>query len=412
MLLTEGKSLPKAGQPGNCRPVVRWFGCVIGAGCWLLVALQSAATQTAFSTRSPSPNNSPEVWQFPNRDQVNEGTVTVVTGPVGGVTPLMGADLARVLDDGETLRVLPVNGKGSVQGVIDLFHLKAVDMAFVYSDTPEFLRLQYNMPNVESRLRYIAKLYDNDVYVVAPTSIKSIYDLAGKRIMAPLGVGFSARIIFSRLKIDANFDYQTDDALALQQVIDGRADAWIVSVGKIFPIARNIQNGDGRLHFVPIPYEKSLWDIYLPSRLTSEEYPNLIPAGETVETLATGAILATLNWPENSERYQRIAKFAEAFFSKNAEFRKPPRHPKWRDMNIAAAVSGWTRFKPAQEWLDRKALESAADTPETFGKFMSENGYSGKVSPEDRVKLFRAFDEWLRSRMQKPVSADAGTGRR
>src|SRR5262249_35195879 len=143
MHLTEEKSLPNAGRAGNRPPVMRWFRCVIGAGCWLLVASQSAATQPALSARAPSPNNSPEVWQFPNRDQVNEGTVTVVTGPVGGVTPLMGADLARVLDDGETLRVLPVNGKGSVQNVIDLFHLKTVDMAFVYSDTPEFLRLQY-----------------------------------------------------------------------------------------------------------------------------------------------------------------------------------------------------------------------------------------------------------------------------
>ena len=388
---------------------MRWFGCVIGAGCCLLLALQSATAQRAISGRSPSPNNSPELWQFPNRDQVNEGTVTVVTGPVGGLTPLMGADLARVLDDGEKLRILPVNGKGSVQSIIDLLYLKTIDMAFVYSDTLEFLRLQYNAPNIETRLRYIAKLYDNDVYVVAPTSIKSIYDLAGKKIMAPLGVGFSARIIFSRLKIDATFDYRTDDTLALQQVIDGQADAWIVSVGKIFPIARNIQNGDGRLHLVRIPYEKSLWDIYLPSKLTSEEYPNLIPAGETVETLGTGAILATLDWPENSERYQRLAKFTEAFFSKNAEFLKPPRHPKWRDMNIAAAVAGWTRFKPAQEWLDRNALESAIGTPEELGKFMSENGYGGNVSQDDRVKLFRAFGEWLRNKKQQPANADAGT---
>jgi len=390
---------------------MRWFGCVIGAGCCLLVALQSAAAQPAVSARSPLPNNSPEVWQFPNRDQVNEGTVTVVTGPVGGLTPMMGADLARVLDDGEKLRVLPVNGKGSVQSVVDLLYLKTIDMAFVYSDTLEFLRLQYNASNIETRLRYIAKLYDNDVYIVAPTSIKSIYDLAGKKIMAPLGVGFSARIIFSRLKINATFDYRTDDTQALQQVIDGQADAWIVSVGKIFPIARNIQNGDRRLHLVPIPYEKSLWDIYLPSKLTSAEYPNLIPAGETVETLGTGAILATLNWPENSDRYQRVAKFTEAFFSKNTEFLKPPRHPKWRDMNIAAEVAGWTRFKPAQEWLDRKAHESATGTPQELGKFMSENGYSN-ASQDDRAKLFKAFNEWLRNRKQQPASADAGTGNR
>jgi TRAP-type uncharacterized transport system substrate-binding protein len=309
------------------------------------------------------------------------------------------------------LRVLPVNGKGSVQNVIDLLFLKTIDMGFVYSDTPEFFRLQYRAPNIESRLRYIAKLYDNEVYIVAPTSIKSIYDLAGKKIMAPLGVGFSAPIIFSRLNIDATFDYRTDDTLALQKVIDGQADAWIVSVGKIFPLARNIQNENGRLHLVPIPYNSNLWDIYLPSKLTSDEYPNLIPRGETVETLATSAILASFNWPENSERYAKVAKFTEAFFSKHTEFLKPPRNPKWRDMNIAATVLGWTRFKGAQEWLDRNAHESASGTRGEFMQFISEKGYDDNLSQDEQLKLFNAFSEWLREKKQRPVSADAGSGR-
>jgi TRAP-type uncharacterized transport system substrate-binding protein len=379
--------------------IMRWSVYAFAAGCGLLLALQSAA-QTVISGRAPAPKNSgstSETWQFPNRDQVNEGTVTVITGPVGGLTPMMGSDLARVLDDEDNLRVLPVNGKGSVQNVIDLLYLKTIDMGFVYSDTPEFFRLQYNAPNIESRLRYIAKLYNNDVYIVAATSIRSIYDLAGKKIMAPLGVGFSARIIFARLNIDATFDYRTDDTLALQKVIDGQADAWIVSVGKIFPIARNIGNADGRLHLVPIPYDKRLWDIYIPSKLRSDEYPNLIPQGETVETLATSAILASFNWPDNSDRYAKVAKFTEAFFSKSAEFLKPPRNPKWRDMNIAATVPGWTRLKAAQEWLDR----------DQFGQFISEKGYKNNLSQAERLKLFSEFSEWLRNRNARPANADA-----
>jgi TRAP-type uncharacterized transport system substrate-binding protein len=393
---------------------MRWSAYVIGAGCCLLLTLQTAVAQTVISGRGPpskKPGLASELWQFPNRDQVNEGTVTVITGPVGGITPLMAADLARVLDDEEKLRVLPVNGKGSVQNVIDLLFLKTIDMGFVYSDTPEFFRLQYGASNIESRLRYIAKLYDNEVYIVAPTSIKSIYDLAGKKIMAPLGVGFSARIIFSRLNIDATFDYRTDDTLALQKVIDGQADAWIVSVGKIFPIARNIQNGNGRLHLVPIPYNTSLWDIYLPSKLTSDEYPNLIPHGETVETLATSAILASFNWPENSERYAKVAKFTEAFFSKSTEFLKPPRNPKWRDMNIAATVLGWTRFKAAQDWLDRNAHEPATGTRDEFMQFIRERGYNDNLSEDERLKLFSAFSEWLRDKKQTPANADAGSRR-
>ncbi len=378
---------------------------LIGAGCALILAVQSAVAQTAIPAR-PSPPRIPapasDVWQFPNRDQVNEGTVTIMTGPVGGLTPIMGADLARVLDDGEKLRILPVGGKGSVQNIIDILYLKSVDMGFVVSDAMEFFRLQYNVPNIESRLRFIAKLYNNEIYIIAPSSIKSIYDLAGKKVMAPKDVGFfSARIIFSRLNIDATFDYQTDDTLALQRVIDGEADAWIVSVGKIFPIARNIKNENGKLHLVSIPFEKSLWDIYLPSEFTSEEYPNLIPAGQKVETLASGVILASFNWPENSDRYRKVARFAEAFFSKNDEFSKPPRNPKWRDMNIAANVQGWTRFKAAQEWLDREGRQSAGGgSPEDFRQFISQNGFGNRknLSQNEVLKLYNDYSDWLRRR--------------
>lgn len=380
---------------------MKWFACVIGAGCVLGLALQSAAPQTPSAVRPSPPRNlgsAPDIWQFPNRDQVNEGTIAIMTGPVGGLTPIMGSDLARVLDDGEKLRILPIAGKGSVQNIIDILHLKTVDMGFVVSDVIEFFKLQYNVPNIESRLRYIAKLYNNEIYIVAPTSIRSIYDLAGKKIMAPKDVGFSARIIFSRLNISATFDYQTDDTLALQKVIDGEADAWIVSVGKIFPIARNIKNEDGRLHLVPIPYERNLWDLYMPSQFTSEEYPNLIPAGKTVETLATSVILGVFNWPENSERYRKVARFTEAFFSKNEMFFKPPRNPKWKEMNISAKALGWTRFKAAQDWLDREASQSTG-TSDEFRRFISEGGFGNRknLSQDDVLKLYDAYTEWARN---------------
>ena len=388
---------------------MKWSACAIGAGCVLGLALQSAAPQTTIpapQVESPAQSSPPQnlgfssqKWQFPNRDQVNEGVVTIMTGPVGGLTPIMGSDLARVLDDGDKLRILPIAGKGSVQNIIDILYLKTIDMGFVVSDVMEFFKLQYNAQNIESHLRYIAKLYNNEIYIIAPTSIRSIYDLAGKKIMAPKDVGFfTARIIFSRLNIDATFDYQTDDTLALQKVIDGQADAWIVSVGKIFPIARNLKNEGGRLHLVPIPYEKKLWDLYMPSQFTSEEYPNLIPAGQTVDTLATGVILAVFNWPENSERYKRAARFTEAFFSKSEMFFKPPRNPKWKEMNIGAKALGWTRFKAAQDWLDRETKQSIG-TVDEFRQFISEKGLGPRkdLSQEEVLKMYDAYAEWARN---------------
>jgi TRAP-type uncharacterized transport system substrate-binding protein len=364
-----------------------------------VIAAQSAGPKLS-ALAGLDPN---DTWVLPKRDRVNEGTVTVLSAPVGGVTAILMSDLARVVDNDE-VRVLQVVGKGPVQNVIDVLDLKSIDMAAVVSDVPEFYKLQYNVPDIASKLRYIAKLYDNEIHIIAPTSIRTVFDLAGKRVMAPKDVGFyAAKSVFARLNIKCTFDIQTDDMLGLQEVVNGEADAWIVSTGKVMPIARNLKNDGGRLHLVAIPYDTKLQDLYLPSTLSSDDYPNLIPPGQKVETLAASVLLITYNWPENSERYRRVAKFVDAFFSKIDEFDKPPRHPKWREASISATIPGWERFKAAQDWLDlnqRSASStSAVDSPEEFKQFLSQqSGLSrSDLSNAELVRLYNAFLQWKRN---------------
>src|SRR5262252_2754979 len=174
-----------------------------------------AAQQTPANV-APGPD---DVWTIPDRDRINEGTVTVITAPAGGATSIFGSDMARVLDDDATVRVLPVLGKGPVRNVVDILYLKSIDMGAVAADVPEFYRLQYKIPDITSRLRYITKLYHNELHIIAPTSIKSVYDLEGKKIVAQTDVGYyTARVVFSRLNMKATFDYKTDDARAIQKI--------------------------------------------------------------------------------------------------------------------------------------------------------------------------------------------------
>jgi TRAP-type uncharacterized transport system substrate-binding protein len=362
------------------------FAIVMGMMC------ATAAPQSARPEGTPSPD---DTWTLPNRDSMNANTVTVITAPAGGATAIFGSDMARVLDDGE-LRVLPVIGKGPVRNVVDILYLKAIDMGMVASDVPEFYKLQYHIPDVASRLRQIAKLYNNELHVIAPTSIKSIFDLEGKRIVAQTDVGYySAKLIFARLNMHVTYDYWTDDSKAIQKIIDGEADAYITSTGKVFPQARAIKNENRRLHLVPIPYDQRLQDLYLPTTLSGEDYPNLLGPDERIETVATSVLLVSFNWPENSERYRRTAKFVDAFFSKIGEFLKPPRHPKWAESSINVKVPGWQRFKAADEWVAQHVAGSSLtdDTSELFNRFLSQS-HIGNVSPEDRAALFHQFLEW------------------
>jgi TRAP-type uncharacterized transport system substrate-binding protein len=349
----------------------------------------------------PQPIGSPLApGTFPYRDAVNAGTVSIITAPAGGAKSVFAADMARVLDEKDKLRILPVLGKGPVQNVIDILYLKSIDMGLVTTDVPEFYKIEHNVA-ITDRLRYIMKLYNDEIHIIAPTEIKTVFDLEGKRIEAPKDVGlYSAKAIFSRLKINATFDstYLNDDTGALQQVVDGKADAWIVGTGKVMPIARNLKNENRRLHLVSIPYDKRLRDLYVPSDFSSDEYPNLIAAGETVETVAASVLLVALNFPEKTERYQRVAKFVDALFSRIDEFSKPPRHPKWKEASITAIVPGWQRFKAAQDWLDRWHEQNDAARKRSAAKFKDFLAHEGRsdVSQEELQKLFAQFLEWER----------------
>jgi TRAP-type uncharacterized transport system substrate-binding protein len=364
-------------------------------GLWAVAG--HAQSQTAPRPGVPGINPG-ETWLMPDRDRVNEGTVTVITAPAGGATSVFGSDMARVLHE-TPIRVLTVLGKGPVQNVVDVLLLKSIDMGVVTSDVPEFYKLQYKVPDVTSRLRYISMLYLNEVHVIARTSIKSIFDLEGKRIIAPTDVGYyAARVIFSRLSIKPqSIEHLTDDTTSIQKLEDGVADAYVVSTGKPFQLALNIiKNKDRSLHLVPIPYDSRLEDLYLPTTLSGEEYPNLLSPGQKIDTVAASQLLVTFNWPEKTERYNKVARFVDAFFAKmqTGEFTKPPRHPKWKEASITYRARGWQRFKPADEWLAAHDM-----TPEEiqFEKFLTDRQVPGAADPARRQSLFRDFLEWKRN---------------
>ena len=74
---------------------------------------------------------------------------------------------------------------------------------------------------------------------------------------------------------------------------------------------------------LPVPYTEALEQDYLPTKLTNDDYPNLIPKGSTLDTIAIASVLAVYNWPRDTDRYRRVAKFIDAFFTKFPEFQQP-----------------------------------------------------------------------------------------
>ena len=50
-----------------------------------------------------------------------------------------------------------------------------------------------------------------------------------------------------------------------------------------------------------------------------------------------------------ADRHRKVTGFVDAFFGNFDAFLRPPRHPKWREVNLAARVPGWTRLRSAEE---------------------------------------------------------------
>ena len=124
---------------------------------------------------------------------------------------------------------------------------------------------------------------------------------------------------------------------ALEKLRNGEIDATICSCPAPVPAYATVKPEWG-LRFVSVPWAKSIQANYLPATIRNEDYPALIGKDETVDTIAASTVLISFNWPKDTERYERTAKFVDAFFSKFSEFHKPPRNPLWKSVNLAATI--------------------------------------------------------------------------
>jgi TRAP-type uncharacterized transport system substrate-binding protein len=359
----------------------------------------------ALGVRAPTPASAqaiPKSLEEGGTDEAlktrkNTWTVGVAGGVMSGTNMIFADEMAHVLDDGDNLRVLPMVTYGAASNLEDLLYLRGVDVAITQSDVFEYFRSQRKINNLDGRINYILRLPIAEMHVLAKNDIKSIEDLRGKKVnFGPAGSASSltGSIVFQRygIKVEPTL---YDNALAMQKLKSGEIAALIRVVGKPIDFFAKIPASAG-LHFVPLPFSKPFADYYTLGELTSQEYPGLVPAGETVDTIAVPSVLAVFNWPKNTDRYRRVQRFVEALYTKWDQFLQPPRHPKWKEVNLAATVPGWSRWAPAEEMLRKIRQDTVADAPTASGEFTAflKNKTAATDTAEQREALFREFVQW------------------
>src|SRR5689334_18353049 len=378
----------------------------------------SAAVSSPASAQS---RQQPTVTYEQKKREVNDIAVSIVVSGISCTCARFAEDIRNVVNDlsPEGIRVLPVIGVGGLQNLKDVLFLKSMDMAVVDEDNIRLLKKTDPAlyANVEQRAQYITKLYNSEFQVLARNDIKSYDDLRGKKVNFNLKdsqTEVTADTVFNTLNIPVQRSYYDNDE-AVKRLMSGELSAMIILTGAPQVTLSKVKKEDG-VHFLPLDQEslqnhdlRELFANYLPAEITHQNYPSLVPEGTTVPTIANRALLVAYTWPENSPRYKRVAKFVDAFFSKIDEFNSRSRHPKWREVNLAAEMPGWTRFKPAAEWLVAHRNQPVASTSDgtagqsaelksAFERFMqsyaSSSGQKTPTGPE-REQLFARFVKYL-----------------
>src|ERR1700743_939674 len=335
----------------------RLFGLALVA-MMMACGLQARAEEGEYDPAKVS-DSLKAIFQFGSaqtKQALNANTVTLITGTIGGTYVQIGADLASVLDDGNKLRVLPIVGRGSVQSVADILFLQGVDLGIVRADTLDYLEKKGFAKDIKKQFTYITKLYNEEMHVIASKSVHNLKELDGKTISVDLPDGstfVTALTLFERLGMKPNVVY-IEQRIALEKMRAGEIDAVIICGGKPYKSVSTFK--DDRFHLVTVDYSKPLQADYLPATMSAQDYPNLIAEGEKVDTVAVPALLAAYNWAPNTERYRKLAVFVDAFFTKFPAFQRPPFHPKWKEVSLAAPLAGWNRLSAAQQWLHKNGI--------------------------------------------------------
>jgi TRAP transporter TAXI family solute receptor len=392
------------------RPIFRPGRC-----CCLFAATLCAAVlfnQQSFArprSVSPAPNVPP---LDSVSERINANTIAIVSGNPNGTYLAIAYDLSAVLNDGTNFRVLPVIGEGGGQNIKDVRFLKGVDLGITQVNLLHYYKRNNEIGPIDDKIVYIAKLFNEEMHLIvrADGGITSIEQLAGKRVnFSDVGSGtqLATGDIFARLGIKAE-EVNMGQADAFEKLKSGEIAASVLIAGKPAASIGKLKAAEG-FRILPMPYPKPLQDDYLPAKLTSEDYPGLIAPGQEVETVAAGTVLIAYNWPKDTDRYRRIELFVEKFFPRLADFRKPPRHLKWRETNLATVLPGWKRFGGAEEWLRNRANGDQAERSQ-FDQFLAKRPVQpDSLSSDERARLFQQFQEWSKPN-ERRLSPRPGEG--
>ncbi len=328
----------------------------------LIVTFALCGSTIAKSRRTHDSQQSSSTSSEAIRDRLNAWTIGLAGGLLEGAPIRFATEIARVVNDGGNMQVLPIVTRGPTENVNDLLYLKGVDAAIINSDSLEEYKSQ--VPQIQQRITYILNLFPSELHIFVRPEVKSLADLAGKKVnfnTQGTAAAYSGPLIFSRLGVEVEKTF-IPHPVALEQLRRGEIAGVVFVTSK--PVDAFVKGKwEQGFKFLPVEYSSKFEDYYLPSYLEPTDYPNLVAKGERIATIAVPTLLATFNWRHGSPRYRRVARFVDELYGRVDKLQSPGFDAKWKDVNLKTRAPGLERFQAAQEWLDRTSSTKQSGQP-------------------------------------------------
>ncbi len=104
----------------------------------------------------------------------------LAAGPPAAAETVLAADLASLFAPAQSLRVLPLLGDAGAGNIALLLDEPHVDIAFVSSDA--LVQAEAARKDLPQHLELVARLYPQEVHILARADIRTLADLAGKKV--------------------------------------------------------------------------------------------------------------------------------------------------------------------------------------------------------------------------------------
>src|SRR4051795_8065218 len=280
---------------------------LLAAAGSVLLALQPADVDAQTKSARPGQGLSAAIAE---KEKMNAWTIGLAGGLLEGAPIRLAAEIARVVDDGPKMHVLPIVTRGATENLNSLLYLRGIDTAIINSDALEEYKIQ--VPEIRRHVAYLLNLFPSELHIFVRPEIENLQDLAGKKVnfnTQGTAAAYSGPLIFSRLGLDVEKMF-IPHPVALEQLRRGEIAGVVFVTSKPVDAFAKGKWDDG-FKFLAVEYGSKFEDYYLPSYLEPADYPNLIKPGERVSTIAVPTVLVTFNWPKSSNRYQRVARFVD-----------------------------------------------------------------------------------------------------